>query len=172
MALDDKASVVRDQKFIESIRGIGWFASCGSELRSELPIELHRVTSWAEAKRLNDDANWDDVLLEAQNSLTVHLHSNSRERYRAWNEIAIEAKQLCVVPLTKEVWTPFAAARGMSPALEHSTQWNVLGAIMEHEYRDVPGCPEFFTHLLSLYRAGHFPCGWVGEFPTGKLCVL
>jgi hypothetical protein len=163
---------VLDHKFIESIRSIEWFASCGDDLQSELPIEIYRVMSWAEAKRLNDDENWHDAMLEAQNILTVHLHSNNRERYRAWNEIATEAKRVCVMPLTKEVWMPFAATRGMSPALEQSTQWNVLGAIMEHEYRDIPGCPDFFTHLLSLFRAGHLPCGWVGEFPTGKLCVL
>jgi hypothetical protein len=163
---------VLDRKFIGSIRAIDWFSSCGTDLQSELPIEIYRVTSWAEAKRLNGDENWHDAMLEAQNILTVYLHTNNRERYRLWNEIATEAKQVSVMPLTKEVWTPFAVARGMSPALEQSTQWNVLGAIMEHEYRDVPGCPDFFTNLLSLFRTGHYPCGWVGEFPTGKLCVL
>ena len=33
--------------------------------------------------------------------------------------------------------------------------------------------PIFFCELLSLYRAGHLPCGWAdAEFPAGRLCVF
>ncbi len=32
--------------------------------------------------------------------------------------------------------------------------------------------PGFFTGLLSVYRDGHFPCGWDGDYPEGKLAVM
>ena len=47
--------------------------------------------------------------------------------------------------------------------------WLERAAIMEHEYRDCAGRPEYFLHLLRVYRAGHFPCGWAGEWPAGQL---
>jgi hypothetical protein len=29
----------------------------------------------------------------------------------------------------------------------------------------------FFLELLTIYQAGHFPCGWQGEWPKGKLLL-
>ncbi len=31
--------------------------------------------------------------------------------------------------------------------------------------------PDFFTNLIEWYRLGHWPCGWEGEYPKGKLIV-
>jgi hypothetical protein len=30
----------------------------------------------------------------------------------------------------------------------------------------------FFLELLGVYEAGHFPCGWRGEWPLGSLVVF
>jgi hypothetical protein len=41
---------------------------------------------------------------------------------------------------------------------------------MEAEYADV--CPPgFFTSIAHWYLNGHFPCGWWGAFPQGKLVI-
>ena len=45
-------------------------------------------------------------------------------------------------------------------------------AIIEGTYKMKQPKP-FFSYLLKVYQAGHFPCGWVGEEPPqGKLLVL
>lgn len=32
--------------------------------------------------------------------------------------------------------------------------------------------PGFFTGLLDVYRGGHFPCGWEGDYPGGRMAVM
>lgn len=48
--------------------------------------------------------------------------------------------------------------------------WDILHVCMEAEYADVYP-PGFFASQAYWYVKGHFPCGWVGEFPDGKLVV-
>jgi hypothetical protein len=48
--------------------------------------------------------------------------------------------------------------------------YDITGVCMEAEYADV--CPSgFFTHIGDWYLRGHFPCGWWGMFPQGRLVV-
>ncbi|HKD26343.1 MAG TPA: hypothetical protein VKC66_10620 [Xanthobacteraceae bacterium] len=52
-----------------------------------------------------------------------------------------------------------------------STTWDVLGALMENSYLSSRHQAYFFLELLWVYEAGHFPCGWLGDWPDGKLVV-
>jgi hypothetical protein len=56
--------------------------------------------------------------------------------------------------------------------LVHSMSWDVFGALMENSYLDTHHPAHFFLELLWVYEAGHFPCGWLGNWPSGKLIVL
>ena len=31
---------------------------------------------------------------------------------------------------------------------------------------------EFIESLFDSYKSGWFPCGWEGEYPKGKMCIL
>jgi hypothetical protein len=42
---------------------------------------------------------------------------------------------------------------------------------MENAYLGSGHSCFFFLELLTVYEAGHFPCGWVGDWPRGKLVV-
>jgi hypothetical protein len=51
-----------------------------------------------------------------------------------------------------------------------SVKWDLRAACMELEYADlVP--PRYFAERARWYLAGHFPCGWEGDFPEGCLIV-
>jgi hypothetical protein len=56
------------------------------------------------------------------------------------------------------------------PGTDH-VQWDILAALMEHAYLGSGHRCFFFLELLSVYEAGHFPCGWIGPWPQGKLVV-
>jgi hypothetical protein len=109
---------------------------------------------------------------EASNALSSYLHANYNNRYQCWNAIVDETKMRCIAPLTQFIWQPFARAKSLDDAFIHSVSWNVLGAVVEHEYRDCRGIPVFSTCLLEVFRHGHFPCGWVDSWPRGKLLYL
>ena len=42
---------------------------------------------------------------------------------------------------------------------------------MEEMYADSGYDGYFFNELLLVYEAGHFPCGWQGDWPAGRLLV-
>lgn len=161
-----------DQSFAEEVSAISWFTRCGVPLSTPQPLPVQSVASWKEAAKFCAQPVWEDTTLEAQNTLTVFLHHHARADFERWNEIVVAAKDKCVIPLVETVWKPFAEQHGLPSAFVSSVRWDVLGAIIEHEYRHVPGRPTFSLHLLALYRVGHFPCGWMdGEFPNGTLLV-
>jgi hypothetical protein len=49
---------------------------------------------------------------------------------------------------------------------------HILGALMENSYLGSGHTAFFFLELFLVYEAGHFPCGWVGEWPHGALRVF
>ncbi|WP_233585033.1 hypothetical protein, partial [Aquabacterium soli] len=158
-----------DESFIEAIGVIRWFDKCGHTAGFDIPIAAEPVHSWNEAMAACESQEGRDAMLEARNQLTSFLCAKYPKEDQRWNEVTDEAKRRCVTPLSTQVWQPFAQKRGYSNDLVHSTQWNVLAAIMEHEYEYCIGRPAFFLYLLEVYRSGHFPCGWVGSWPSGKL---
>jgi hypothetical protein len=164
---------VIDRIFTAEVSAISWFAHCGAPLSAPVPFPVQSVATWKEAAKFCAQPVWADTTLEAGNVLTVFLHHHAREDFERWNEITIEAKLTCVIPLSDTVWKAFAEQHGLGQRFISSVQWDVLSAILEHEYRHVAERPTFFLHLLALYRAGHFPCGWIdGEFPNGTLLVF
>jgi hypothetical protein len=150
---------------------IGWFSNCGGPLALDLTMEIDRVRSWPMAMQACQSAAWENVELEARNQLTVWLHRNDLERYQAWNDIVTVHKTEVVTPLIKEKLVPFQLEGALDPIFVDSTAWDVLGALMENSYLSSGHQAYFFLELLWIYEAGHFPCGWLGNWPSGRLVV-
>lgn len=157
-----------DEAFAADVETIRWFSAVGEPLPL-FSIPALAVASKDDALARCSDPAWEDVTLEARNRLTVFLSMHYRDRESEWNEITDAAKSRIVTPLVNRVWKPFADQHRLGRVFVDCVSWDVLAAIMEHEYRDCTGRPFFFLHLLDVYRAGHFPCGWSGEWPEGKL---
>jgi hypothetical protein len=153
------------------LRAIDWFSCCGKPLSLDLSMPTEPVGSWPEAVVNCAESVWENVELEAQNQLTLWLHQNDRKNYRKWNALVDQHKAAVLEPLTEEKWIPYQQAHGLTMAIVHSVQWDILGALMANSYlRNGHRCG-FFLELLWVYEAGHFPCGWHGEWPQGKLVV-
>jgi hypothetical protein len=160
-----------DEAFAAELRGVRWFASVGQPPAADLPFDPLPVSSWAEGVEHFADPPWDEIQLAARNELTGYLSQHQRERYRQWNEITRGAKVRLIGPLTESVWVPFASRYGLGPEFVSSVSWDVLAAVMAHEYRGCRGRPVFLLDLLRVFRAGHVPCGWYGEWPSGRVVV-
>lgn len=160
-----------DESFARELEGIRWFQSCGQPLPQSLPFPVAQVSGWSQALSLCSDQAWEDVTLEARNRLTEFLHTRHRDAYQQWNHIAAAAKSRIDAPVCDLIWRPFAERQGLGKAFTDAVSWDVLAAVMEHAYRDCSGRPTFFLQLLQVYRTGHFPCGWSGDWPDGMLLV-
>ena len=160
-----------DEILAQQLESIDWFKNGGAPFVFDVPFPIEAVFSLSEALERCADPLWEDCTLEARNRLTAFLHKNYPEAYLDWNMITAQAKERVVLPLSKGVWRSFAKQNNCGDSFIHSVQWDVLTAIMEHEYKSCAGRPCFFQDLLKIYKAGHFPCGWEGNWPTGRLVV-
>jgi len=138
----------------------------------DLTMEIKIVRSWPAATQECQGVAWENIELEAQNQLTMWLHRNSPDRYRVSNDIVVQHKAELISPLVKEKIVHFQLKQRLDVAIVHSTSWDMLGALMENSYLDTHHPAHFFLELLWVYEAGHFPCGWLGDWPNGKLIVF
>jgi hypothetical protein len=153
------------------VQAIDWFSECGSPLTLDLSMRVEQVSEWPQAMAICSDDFWSDIKLEAQNQLTLWLHLNARDKYQRWNDLVRGFKTSVENPLTEKEWEPYRQRHDLPAAVIDSVQWDVLGAFMENAYLETGHRCFFFLDLLSVDEAGHFPCGWVGEWPQGTLLV-
>jgi len=164
------------QSFVESdisarVRKIDWFSQCGKPIAVKLLMPIRQVSGWKEAYKLCKTDEWENVELEAQNQLTIWLHNNSRDEYQNWNDLVIQHKTSTITPVVQPAILAFCRSHDLGEAVLHSVQWDILGALMENSYLNTGHKAFFFLELLAVYEAGHFPCGWEGEWPDGRLCI-
>jgi hypothetical protein len=133
---------------------------------------VKQVDSWAKAVKSCTNGVWEDVELEANNQLTMWLADHDRKKFeKNWNKLVDQHKAESINRLSEEKWIPFQKEHGLDISIVHSARWDVLGALMENSYMSSNHRCFFFLELLMVYEAGHFPCGWQGEWPEGALVV-
>jgi hypothetical protein len=86
-----------------------------------------------------------------------------------WNEIVVEVKTVSD-PLVRQKTEKVVRENGLPPVFEASVRWDITGVCMEAEYADVFK-PGWFAAQAYWYVNGHFPCGWEGDYPKGKLVI-
>jgi hypothetical protein len=168
---------VSKHSFVETdiasrIESIDWFSNCGEPISLDISMEMELVTNWQDAIASLLESVWENVELEAQNQLTVWLHLYDHDAYQNWNKIVDVHKNAILNPLTEGKIIPFQTKQALDVVLVHSVRWDILGALMENSYLGSGHKAFFFLELLMVYESGHFPCGWVGEWPQGKLRVF
>ena len=107
---------------------------------------------------------------EQSTTCLVYLHRFFRDEYQKWNPIAYHAKEV----LEGGAWAKVEAyvnQHNLESYVGGRVRWDTLNAVMEAAYHEF-NPPVFFLKLLEFYESGHFPCGWEGEFPDGRLLVF
>jgi len=160
-----------EKELMNRIISIDWCSNCGNIANVQLNSEVNYVKSWIEAKSYYNQPTWEDKTLEAQNELTSFLFSKYRNEYSRWNTIAKEAQHFIeqeVVPKIKKI----QEENNLDSVFIDCVKWDILGAIMENEYKKCNKRPTFFLNLLSIYEQGNFPCGWDNSTERGALFIF
>jgi hypothetical protein len=113
--------------------------------------------------------DWQDLLLEAANQYCERLSERSKERFNRWNDL-VEDVKLTIEPLVRRKTELVIRKHNLPPIFERTVQWDILHVCMEAEYADLYP-PGFYGSQAYWYVKGHFPCGWQGTFPQGKLVI-
>jgi len=155
----------------QRIRSTKWFVHCGKPLSLDLTMPVHQTGNWHDAVRHCKSPEWEFAELEAQNQLTLWLHNNQPEEYEHWNQLVEEHKNNFLTPLLQQTIAPIQVRMDLPSCVIDSVSWDLLGALMENSYLSTGHRAYFFLELLQVYEAGHFPCGWEGGWPEGRLVV-
>jgi len=142
-----------------------WFANVGKRDSERVVF----VSSWDEAIKSCQDEAWVDLCQDAANQYRARLAERNKERFREWNERVRELKNV-TVPLVIRKTQKVVEENGLSKDFVDAVQWDILHLCMEAEYADVFPAG-FYASQAYWYVNGHFPCGWKGRFPDGKLLV-
>jgi hypothetical protein len=134
--------------FIEELENIPWLQNVGKDLDTQ---EVTQLFSWNEAWENLQDENW----------INASFHEHIDNMNPVW-DIAYD-KALEVV--SKSI-NCHEFEDGISVA--DAIAYDVAAAAVEIS---IGSASTFFTDLMKWYRNGHFPCGWDGQYPLGKLIV-
>ena len=151
---------------IKSLESIEWFFAVGEKVVTN---NARFLTSWTEAIQSCESEYWQWLLMEAPNQYRTQLLKKSPERFRKWNDVIREVK-LKTIPLVDRKIANVVQQKNLSKVFSDVVDWDILHLCVEAEYADVYP-PGFFASQAYWYMKGHFPCGWDGEFPDGKLVI-
>ena len=112
---------------------------------------------------------WEDATLEAHNELNIFMRQKHPGKSSDWNSVAQEAMEFLQEKVDPSL-IQAAEKHGLGKEFLDAAHWNLQGAILEQHYKKYRP-PLFFLKMLTVYEQGHFPCGWSGKWPSGKLMV-
>lgn len=150
---------------ISSLARIAWFTRVGV---SDLPNCLV-LSSWGQAVEKASSAEWENLGLEALNQYREDIAKLSPKRWEVWTDVGAEVREI-LIPFVDKVTAATVATNDLPKSFIDCVKWDLFGTCMEVEYSDVRP-PMFFSGLANHYARGHFPCGWIGAYPKGKLIV-
>jgi hypothetical protein len=156
----------RTVAILNELRAIDWFTNIGKQDSGN----VFYVESWTEAVASCTGVAWESLCLEASNHYKTRLFERNRERFRSWNPLVREMEE-STVPLVQQKTKDIVKANQLPEGFLHTVKWDILHLCMEAEYADVFP-PGFFVSQAYWYLKGHFPCGWEGIFPDGRLMIF
>lgn len=150
---------------LNELERANWFSKVGAKDSDTVIF----VPNWDRAVSLCGSIEWENLCLEAVNQYCERLREKNRHCLERWNEIVHKLKQV-TIPMVRGKIATVVSDHGLPKQFEDTVQWDILHICMEAEFADVFP-PGFYASQAYWYVSGHFPCGWEGSFPQGKLVV-
>jgi len=156
----------RTQTLLQTLENADWFSCVG---KRDLPNVAY-VSSWLHAAASFPNVEWGNLGLQRGHIIENKASQKSKERAQLWSELLKEFRPL-LNEMVKRKTETVVKAQGLPAPFVSNVFGDMLGIAMESEYSDIVA-PDFYTNLiLDAYLKGHFPCGWEGKYPEGKLIV-
>jgi hypothetical protein len=150
---------------LDELENITWFTRVGVRDTAAAIV----LSSWREAIDHCSSQDWEDLCLEAANQYSERLLERSKEQFQKWNQVAEETGRL-IEPLVDRKIAKVVSEESLPNVFRDTVTWTLGHLAIESEFADVYP-PGFFASQAYWYVKGHFPCGWQGEFPDGKLII-
>lgn len=143
-----------------------WFGNVGKEDTKAADV----LPDWTSAIESCASSGWEDLLLEATNQYRERLYARNPVEFGRWNEVVLLVKS-AMMELVRIKTAAVIAENDLPRVFRDTVEWDVLHACLEAEYADVYPAG-FYAAQAFWYAKGHFPCGWRGAFPAGRLVIF
>ncbi|HEY5721894.1 MAG TPA: hypothetical protein VIT45_06185 [Allosphingosinicella sp.] len=127
------------------------------------------LQSWQEAVVSCGSLEWENLCLEAANQYRARVDEKSPDILQAWNEAA-DAFRPIVNAFVDEKTAKVVAENNLPKDFVDTVRWDIIHLCLEAEFADIYP-PGFFASQSYWYFVGHFPCGWRGTFPAGRMVI-
>jgi hypothetical protein len=152
-----------------ALENIDWLSAIGTPHADvfEVPTVTAPSLNAALSGIISDE--WADVRTEAKGELTGYLAKRHYEHYGgSWNNLARMSRQLIEQSVTVRLKSSLPGSL-LTPDLLKSIIYDLVLASLEISFRRrFLKAPVFFERLLEVYRTGHLPCGWSGDYILAK----
>lgn len=153
------------EAMVARLHAVELFAAVGQPVADDYSL----VRSWPEAVRHSASDRWESIEQEEDNRLSQAVFNVSRELFQRWNDVVRELKQH-IIPFVSDAVAKLGIEADIARQVVDSANWDLLGLLLESEYSTIVE-PGFFSRIGHWYLLGHFPCGWDGDYPTGRLVL-
>lgn len=151
---------------LEKLEKADWFVRVGVKDAATAVV----LSSWQDAIAHCSSAEWENLGLEAANQYRARLLERAKDRYNQWNDLVVQLKPVTEALVRRKIEV-VVRENGLPKVFEDTVQWDILHVCMEAEYADVYP-PGYYASQAYWYVKGHFPCGWEGDFPNGKIVIF
>lgn len=153
--IDDAASNATDgstardlQGFLDSLNRIPWFRSVGELIEGR---DIKQVFSWNEAWACLQDDAW----------TSASFHDHVDQAHPAWTQ-GYDRARAAAAESDNDHWFDAETDAALQAG------WDAGGAAFEIATGNTN---KSYMGLMEWYRLGHWPCGWDGTYPKGRLIV-
>lgn len=154
--------------YARHLLALPWLESAGQALQDP---DVTLVHSWKAALACCESSERDDMLVDTHNEMTQAISALRGDQWfgRNWNKMAEELREVVLKPVDSIV-RRVTEEKGLPRIIADDISWCMIHACFEVELSDYIET-SFYRDHVKWYERGHFPCGWDGEYPEGRLIV-
>ena len=153
------------EKKYKEIEKIKWFSRCGKNIPNNIGFYFFVIDNWKDAIESNFKDNWQDINMKENSDLTniIGDEADYDENYELYSTFFTNR----ILPLIQE----YTIIKNIDFSISSNIRNVVINSLFENKYKDKYEFPMIYTKLLNVYKKGHFPCGWDGNYPDGNLLI-
>ncbi len=170
-SIDNKTAIQIDswECAIRNIRSQEW-EDFWCDRHNDFHEQIKELKSHEDQLEEIDETEIEAELQAILKSLDEDESEDEDEDESEWN-LMIDAINSIIYPIIDEKINSLPLSLDQKNAICAEMKSVYLSAYLESKFKENVTDP-FYTRSLEWYFKGHFPCGWEGNYPDGKLIIF
>jgi len=145
------------KNFYEKLK---WLENIGKEEKVYISIPTQQILKIKDVEKYIKSDVWSDILLEAQNELSLRLANESHDDSK-WNTHVRKSKKIYSEQIEQLIGMKLKVGN-INDSIKNDVKSDFILLFLLDSYKDKINEHCFLHDILKVYEAGHLPCGWIG----------